>query len=108
LSLTIGLLQEAVEPKGLRDDTTCIVIDMMPPEKPKSTIHSRKKARNGFNLIKNIFFKQKTSDSLSHADTEQTSEPDLVEEVFEDGCPSLLRWYVPLLHLVNGCIIVHT
>jgi hypothetical protein len=101
-------LQEAVEPKGLRDDTTCIVIDMMPPEKPKSTIHSRKKARNGFNLIKNIFFKKKTSDTLSHADTEQTSEPDLVEEVFEDGCPSLLRWYVPLLHLVNGCIIVHT
>lgn len=86
------IVKEAVEPKGLRDDTTCIVIDMMPPEKPKSTIHSRKKARNGFNLIKNIFFKKKTSDTLSHADTEQTSEPDLVEEVFEDGCPSLLRW----------------
>jgi hypothetical protein len=98
----LDLLQEAVESKGLRDDTTCIVIDMMPPEKPKSSIQSRKKARNGFSLIKNIFCKKRASDSLSHADTEQTSVPDLVEEVFEDGCPSLLRWYVPLLHLVNA------
>ncbi|SPT18558.1 unnamed protein product [Triticum aestivum] len=86
------IVKEAVDAKGLRDDTTCIVIDIIPPEKPKSTIHSRKKARNGFSLLKNIFIRKRTSDTLSRADTERTSEPDLVEEVFEDGCPSLLRW----------------
>lgn len=90
-----------MDAKGLRDDTTCIVIDIIPPEKPKSTIHSRKKARNGFSLLKNIFIRKRTSDTLSRADTERTSEPDLVEEVFEDGCPSLLRWYVPFLHCVD-------
>jgi hypothetical protein len=31
-------------------------------------------------------------------------EPDL-EEVFEDGCPSLSRRFVPLPHLDCGCII---
>lgn len=108
LFFTVDLLQEAVDSKGLRDDTTCIVIDIIPPEKPKSTIHSRKKARNGFSLLKNIFIRKRTSDTLSHADTERTSEPDLVEEVFEDGCPSLLRWYVPFLHRVDGSILVHS
>jgi len=46
------------------------------------------------------------SDSLSVADKDNYPEPDLVEEVFEDGCPSLSRRFVTLPHLDDGCITV--
>jgi hypothetical protein len=36
-SLLVHYLQEAVAPKGLRDDTTCIVLDTIPAEKSKCT-----------------------------------------------------------------------
>jgi hypothetical protein len=76
----------------LRDDTTCIVIDIIPPEKISPTVQPAKKAGKG--LFKNIFYKKATSDSPCHADKDQCTQPDLVEEVFEDGCPSLSRRFV--------------
>ncbi|KAF0890304.1 hypothetical protein E2562_002716 [Oryza meyeriana var. granulata] len=83
------IVKEAVESKGLRDDTTCIVIDIIPPEKLSPTVQPPKKAGKG--LFKSIFHRKTTSDSPSHADKDQCTQPDLVEEVFEDGCPSLSR-----------------
>uniref|UniRef100_A0A0D9W5M3 protein-serine/threonine phosphatase n=1 Tax=Leersia perrieri TaxID=77586 RepID=A0A0D9W5M3_9ORYZ len=78
---------EAIVSKGLRDDTTCIVIDIIPPEKLSPTVQPPKKAGKG--LFKNIFHWKTTPDSPSHADKDQCTQPDSVEEVFEDGCPSL-------------------
>jgi len=95
-----------VASKGLRDDTTCIVIDIIPPEKPKSTIESPKTPGKGLGLLKSFFLRKTLSDSLSVADKDNYPEPDLVEEVFEDGCPSLSRRFVPLPHLDDGCITV--
>ncbi|XP_052153051.1 LOW QUALITY PROTEIN: probable protein phosphatase 2C 40 [Oryza glaberrima] len=83
------IVKEAIASKGLRDDTTCIVIDIIPPEKISPTVQPAKKAGKG--LFKNIFYKKATSDSPCHADKDQCTQPDLVEEVFEDGCPSLSR-----------------
>jgi hypothetical protein len=97
-------LQEAVEAKGLRDDTTCIVIDIISPEKPKRTIQSQRTPGKGLVLLKNFFLRKTTSDSLSLTDKDNYLESDL-EEVFEDGCPSLSRRFVPLPHLDCGCII---
>ncbi|XP_062225778.1 probable protein phosphatase 2C 40 isoform X2 [Phragmites australis] len=85
------IVKEAVESKGLRDDTTCIVIDIIPPEKLKCTIESPRTPGKGLGLLKNFFFRKMTSDSLSLPDKENCSEPGLVEEVYEDGCPSLSR-----------------
>jgi hypothetical protein len=51
-------LQEAVEAKGLRDDTTCIVIDIISPEKPKRTIQSQRTPGKGLMLVKKFFFKE--------------------------------------------------
>ncbi|CAN6248846.1 unnamed protein product [Urochloa humidicola] len=85
------IVKEAVESKGLRDDTTCIVIDIIPPEKPKSTVESPKTPGKGLGLLKSFFLRKTTSDSLSLTDKDNYPDPDLVEEVFEDGCPSLSR-----------------
>ncbi|AQK43947.1 putative protein phosphatase 2C 12 [Zea mays] len=84
------IVKEAVEAKGLRDDTTCIVIDIISPEKPKRTIQSQRTPGKGLVLLKNFFLRKTTSDSLSLPDKDNYPEPDL-EEVFEDGCPSLSR-----------------
>ncbi|KAL5214983.1 hypothetical protein ABZP36_004135 [Zizania latifolia] len=83
------IVKEAVGSKGLRDDTTCIIIDIIPPEKLIPTVQPPRKAGKG--VFKNIFHRKTTSDSPSHADKVQCTQPDLVEEVFEDGCPSLSR-----------------
>ncbi|XP_062186310.1 probable protein phosphatase 2C 40 [Phragmites australis] len=85
------IVKEAVESKGLRDDTTCIVIDIIPPEKPKCAIESPGMPGKGLVLLKNFLFRKMTSDPLSLPDKENCSEPSLVEEIFEDGCPSLSR-----------------
>uniref|UniRef100_A0A804PRZ2 Uncharacterized protein n=2 Tax=Zea mays TaxID=4577 RepID=A0A804PRZ2_MAIZE len=49
------IVKEAVEAKGLRDDTTCIVIDIISPEKPKRTIQSQRTPGKGLVLLKNSF-----------------------------------------------------
>ncbi|KAK3144640.1 hypothetical protein QOZ80_4AG0315820 [Eleusine coracana subsp. coracana] len=85
------IVKEAVASKGLRDDTTCIVIDIIPPEKPKCTIESPKTPGKGLGLLRSLFIRKITSDTISLPDKENHADPDLVEEVFEDGCPSLSR-----------------
>lgn len=82
VSHTLFDLQEAIQIRGLRDDTTCIVIDILPPEKRRaSSIPPPKKQGKG--AFKSLF-QRKSSDSSSHLDRE-FSESDLVEEIFEEG-----------------------
>ncbi|KAL6838345.1 hypothetical protein ACP4OV_031849 [Aristida adscensionis] len=85
------IVKEAVESKGLRDDTTCIVIDIIPPEKPKCTIESPRTPGKGLGILKNLFLRKMAADSLSLPDKENYFAPSLVEEVFEDGRPSLSK-----------------
>ncbi|WMV37560.1 hypothetical protein MTR67_030945 [Solanum verrucosum] len=56
------IVKEAVQPKGIRDDTTCIVVDIQPLEKPNPPQPPPKK---------------------------DYVEPDVVEELFEEGSASL-------------------
>ncbi|KAL0369013.1 UNVERIFIED_CONTAM: putative protein phosphatase 2C 12 [Sesamum calycinum] len=77
---------EAVQVKGLRDDTTCIVVDIQPPEKPEPPKPPSKK--QGKRVFKSMF-RKKPSESSSHVDKEEYSEPDVVEELFEEGSASL-------------------
>ncbi|CAM8915852.1 unnamed protein product [Rhodiola kirilowii] len=79
------IVQAAVQPKGIRDDTTCIVIDISPPEKAPPLTHAPK--RSGKKVLKSIF-RKKTHESASHSN-KRLSEPEMVEELFEDGSAML-------------------
>lgn len=81
------LLQEAVYTKGLRDDTTCIVVDILPPEKLAPPVPPPKKSGKG--MFKSIFRKQSCKSS-SHSCTGHV-EPDVLEEMFEDGSAVLAQ-----------------
>ena len=72
--------------KGLRDDTTCIVIDILPPEKITPAPPPKKA---GIGVFKNMF-RRKSSESSSHSDRDFI-EPDVVEEIFEEGSASLAQ-----------------
>ncbi|KAL6504658.1 hypothetical protein OROHE_023416 [Orobanche hederae] len=81
------IVKEAVQVKGLRDDTTCIVVDIQPPaEKPDPQKPPPKKQGKG--VFKSMF-RKKHSASSSQADKEEYCEPDFVEELFEEGSAML-------------------
>ncbi|OMO78977.1 phosphatase 2C (PP2C)-like protein [Corchorus capsularis] len=79
------VVKEALQSKGLRDDTTCIVVDILPHEKPAASLPPPKKP--GKRMFK-AMFRKKNSESSSHADKEYM-EPDVVEELFEEGSAML-------------------
>jgi hypothetical protein len=83
-------LQEAVQVKGLRDDTTCIVIDIVPPEKPAASLPQPKKLGRG--VFKSMF-RRKSSESSSQIDKEYL-EPDVVAELYEEGSAMLSERFV--------------
>ena len=85
-------LQEAVQLKGLRDDTTCIVVDIYQAEKNLPPIPPPKKAGKG---VFKAMFRKKSTESTSHAEKEYI-EPDVVEEMFEDGSACLMRRFCSL------------
>ncbi|CAN6480198.1 unnamed protein product [Victoria cruziana] len=78
------IVEEAVKVKGLRDDTTCIVIDILPPEKPPALPPPKKQGKGVFKSM----FRKKSSESSSHSDKEYC-EPDVVEEIYEEGSANL-------------------
>ncbi|XP_077213783.1 putative protein phosphatase 2C 12 isoform X1 [Tasmannia lanceolata] len=77
------IVKEAVQIKGLRDDTTCIVIDLLPSEKTTPPLLPPPPKKQGKGVFKSMF-RRKSSESSSHSDRE-CSEPDMVEEMFEEG-----------------------
>uniref|UniRef100_A0A5B7AQ64 protein-serine/threonine phosphatase n=1 Tax=Davidia involucrata TaxID=16924 RepID=A0A5B7AQ64_DAVIN len=79
------VVKEAVQVKGLRDDTTCIVIDIQPPEKTSPPLPLPKKQVKG---VFRSMFRKRTSESSSNIDKEYC-EPDVVEELFEEGSAML-------------------
>ncbi|KAL1315655.1 hypothetical protein HN51_042380 [Arachis hypogaea] len=77
------IVKEAVEAKGLRDDTTCIVVDILPHEKPPAPAPHRKKK----GIMKSMF-RKKSSESSSYNEKDYL-EPDVVEELYEEGSAML-------------------
>lgn len=85
-------LQESVLAKGLRDDTTCIVVDILPQEKPPPPVpHPKKQVKGVFKSM----FRRKSHESSSHHDHKYT-EPDVLEEMFEEGSAMLSERFVLL------------
>ncbi|KAI9200531.1 hypothetical protein LWI28_009489 [Acer negundo] len=79
------IVKESLSAKGLRDDTTCIVVDILPQEKPPAPLPPPKKQVKG--VLKSMF-RRKTPESSSHNE-KQYVEPDVVEEMFEEGSAML-------------------
>ncbi|WOL02789.1 putative protein phosphatase 2C 12 [Canna indica] len=83
----IKIVKEAVQIKGLRDDTTCIVVDVLPQEKISPPFPPFK--RPGKSVFRNMFHRR--SSQLSLFSDRDYSEADMVEEIFEDGSPFLAQ-----------------
>ncbi|KAK1407930.1 hypothetical protein QVD17_39558 [Tagetes erecta] len=81
------IVKEAVQVKGLRDDTTCIVIDILPPEKTNPPLQPPKKT--GKRVFKGMFRKRSTEEPPKLDDGEEYFDPDLVEELVEEGSAML-------------------
>ncbi|KAF7851528.1 hypothetical protein BT93_L3748 [Corymbia citriodora subsp. variegata] len=79
------IVKESLHEKGLRDDTTCIVIDILPQEKPMAPLPPPRKPGKG--VFKSMF-RKRSSESSSQIDQEYI-EPDVVEELYEDGSAML-------------------
>nr|DAD22318.1 TPA_asm: hypothetical protein HUJ06_023781 [Nelumbo nucifera] len=73
------IVKEAIQLKGLRDDTTCIVVDILPQEKQTSLPPHKKQGKGVFKSM----FRRKSAESTS------CLEPDIVEEIFEEGSAML-------------------
>ncbi|KAJ4752879.1 Protein phosphatase 2C family protein [Rhynchospora pubera] len=84
------IVKEAVQVKGLRDDTTCIVVDIIPIEKLTPTIPPAPK-KQGMGVFKNMFRMKRTCESSSSLHDMDYHEPDVVEEIFEEGSACLAR-----------------
>lgn len=82
------IVKEAVLLKGLRDDTTCIVVDLLPPEKISTSITLPKK--QGMRGLKRMLGKR-ASDLPSHHSVRNYFEPYAVEELYEDGSAVLAQ-----------------
>ncbi|KAJ1700140.1 hypothetical protein LUZ63_008652 [Rhynchospora breviuscula] len=84
------IVKEAVQVKGLRDDTTCIVVDIIPIEKLTPTIPPAPK-KQGMGVFKHMFRMKRTCESSSSLHDMDYHEPDVVEEIFEEGSACLAR-----------------
>ncbi|KAH9298242.1 hypothetical protein KI387_029924 [Taxus chinensis] len=72
------IVKEALRIRGLRDDTTCIVVDLIPPEKPAPPPPVKKQG-----MFKSIF-RRKYNNSTSKTE-EKRQDINIVQEIFEEG-----------------------
>ncbi|KAJ8619747.1 hypothetical protein MRB53_028276 [Persea americana] len=78
------VVKEALRSRGLKDDTTCIVVDIIPPDRPTSPSSPRKKP----NRLRSLIFRKKSRDSTSKL-AKKLSAVGIVEELFEEGSAML-------------------
>ncbi|CAN1354916.1 Probable protein phosphatase 2C 5 [Linum perenne] len=76
------VVKEALRSRGLKDDTTCLVVDVIPSDRPILPPTPRKK--NG--LLSQLFFGRKYSTNKS---ANKLSAVGVVEELFEEGSAML-------------------
>lgn len=74
------IVKEALKARGLRDDTTCLVVDIMPPKLPIPVPIAIKK----HSKIKAFFFGKKSRERRVKP-PEKVAEVGIVEELFEQG-----------------------
>ncbi|XP_048563374.1 probable protein phosphatase 2C 3 isoform X1 [Triticum urartu] len=74
------IVKEALKTRGLKDDTTCVVVDIIPPDQTIRPLSPPKK----MNKLKSLIFRKKAKDQPNKL-TKQLSSVGMVEEIFEEG-----------------------
>lgn len=79
------VVKEALRPRGLRDDTTCIVVDIIPPDTamPPPSPPRKKQSK-----LRSFLFRTKSTGSTSKL-SKKLSAVGIVEELFEEGSAML-------------------
>ncbi|XP_050224463.1 probable protein phosphatase 2C 15 [Mercurialis annua] len=78
------VVKEALRTRGLKDDTTCIVVDVIPPEIAIQPSTPPKKQ----NKLKALLFRKKSHDAANRL-AKKLSAVGIVEELFEEGSAML-------------------
>ncbi|KAF9677371.1 hypothetical protein SADUNF_Sadunf08G0100700 [Salix dunnii] len=80
----VQVVKEALRTRGLKDDTTCIVVDIIPPDNSIQPPTPPKK----LNKLRALFFRKKCYDSAGKV-SKKLSAIGIVEELFEEGSAML-------------------
>ncbi|GLU04709.1 hypothetical protein SLE2022_218450 [Rubroshorea leprosula] len=75
------VVKEALRTRGLKDDTTCIVVDIIAPDNSEKPSPVKKQ-----NVLKSLLFRRKSS---SNKLSKKLSAVGIVEELFEEGSAML-------------------
>ncbi|KAG8063145.1 hypothetical protein GUJ93_ZPchr0003g17727 [Zizania palustris] len=98
------IVKESVSSKGLRDDTTCIVVDILPPEKLSPPL--KKHGKGGIKAL----FRRRPSDELAEDQMDRGClESDVVEEIYEEGSAMLAQrsaFHLIWLLYYGSCILL--
>ncbi|KAG1347088.1 putative protein phosphatase 2C 15 [Cocos nucifera] len=78
------VVKEALRTRGLKDDTTCIVVDIIPPDHSVPPSSPPKK----MNKLKSLIFRKRSKDSAGQL-AKKLSAVGIVEELFEEGSAML-------------------
>lgn len=78
------VVKEALRSRGLKDDTTCLVVDIIPSDHPVPAPTPRKKQ----NVISSFIFGKKAQDSMNKT-SNKLAAVGVVEELFEEGSAML-------------------
>ncbi|XP_061336773.1 probable protein phosphatase 2C 15 [Gastrolobium bilobum] len=78
------VVKEALRTRGLKDDTTCIVVDIIPPENELPPTPPPKKR----NKLRDLLFRKRPRDSAGKL-SKKLSAINIVEELFEEGSAML-------------------
>ncbi|KAL5553095.1 hypothetical protein UlMin_040496 [Ulmus minor] len=78
------VVKEALRSRGLKDDTTCIVVDIIPPDNSVQPPAPPKKQ----NRLRALLFRKKSLDSANKL-SKKLSAVGIVEELFEEGSAML-------------------
>ncbi|KAL7001107.1 protein-serine,threonine phosphatase [Sarracenia purpurea var. burkii] len=77
------VVKEALRARGLKDDTTCIVVDVIPPDNSLKPLPTPKRQNK---LLRALLFRKRSHDS---AIAKKLSAVGIVEELFEEGSAML-------------------
>ncbi|KAL0006175.1 hypothetical protein SO802_013736 [Lithocarpus litseifolius] len=78
------VVKEALRSRGLKDDTTCLVVDIIPCDQPVLPLTPRKKQ----NILRSLLFGKKSQNFMNKS-TNKLSAVGVVEELFEEGSAML-------------------
>eukprot|EP00268_Persea_americana_P028387 TRINITY_DN2755_c0_g1_i1.p1 TRINITY_DN2755_c0_g1~~TRINITY_DN2755_c0_g1_i1.p1 ORF type:complete len:428 (+),score=112.89 TRINITY_DN2755_c0_g1_i1:340-1623(+) len=84
------VVKEALRSRGLKDDTTCVVVDVIPPDHFVAPPSPKKKQ----NMLTSLIFGKKNQNSMNKL-TNKLSSVGVVEELFEEGSAMLAERLAP-------------